>query len=181
MNLVTLPTEEFLRATEPQYPRKAIEYLPIQLAHDFGTIADISKHLGFVFGGPVDHLFRQVQTPPGWTVSSTAQVQWDIIRDPQGRKRGMVFHKWAEADWYLARRYVVQRYTGKGDVQVSIIDTSTREPVHVIGEGPARPHEQALRDDWRAYYCAIDRLESEAREWIDANYPDHENVFAYWD
>lgn len=143
--------------------------------------------LGFKFGEPEDDLFIAVTFPKGWSKRATEHSMWSEILDDKGRKRGSVFYKAAfydrSAHAHLERRYIV---TGE------YLDASGAEHNWESAERPASQRcivrdnadgkvlfktESAPRDDYRKH----DEFSDAASAWLKENFPDNDNVLAYWD
>ena len=162
----------------------AAAHLPAMLSGSGYSLADIAANLGFVFGEtlPDDPLFRTATLPPGWTLQATNHAMHSDLLDAQGRPRGSVFYKAAfydrRADWRLLPRYVVfSTYDDNGAV-TGVMDAADHTWVFQAGE--AARDENMTAADWATYSAAIGRHDAEARQWLATQYPEHANVFAYW-
>lgn len=125
------------------------------------------EKLGFVFGDAVDDLFLKATLPAGWTRAATDHSMHSDILDEKGRKRVGVFYKAAfydrSADAHLVARFRVERKYPKDDVRVTgdtvlpTIITDGGIEIHCVGECSRRD------------YDSVDRLDNEARKWLDEN------------
>jgi hypothetical protein len=146
-----------------------------------GNTREQFESLGFVFGEVVDDLFIQATLPTGWQKKATSHSMHSIIVDDKGRERVGIFYKAAFYDrvahMSLSRRYSYgcNPVTGWGDAYDSNAD---REGV-VCDQGEIiwRSEIKAKRDDFKL----TDKLEAEAKAWLEASYPDWKNDLAYWD
>lgn len=148
------------------------ETLPID-----GTLKDrpVWEALGFVFGENADDLFVNVKFPEGWKKVTTDHSMWTNLVDGKGRKRAGIFYKAAFYDRSshirLERRFSYDPYRRSEDKpglwECWVIDCG--KPSKLIGECAERNYQEC------------DSLRGKALEWLKANYPEYENVAAYWD
>lgn len=155
-----------------------------------GLNRTILEHLGFVIGGNVDELFVAATLPTGWELKPTSHSMHTDIVDDKGRKRGSIFYKAAfydeRAEMHLLSRYYINSnfscddagnacdYNEAAFQAICICDHTQDTPIHYI----AINADDAPRD--KEYYNMRDTQEVEAKVWLDANFPDHKNVIAYW-
>lgn len=138
--------------------------------------------LGVKFGEPADDLFYNVELPQGWKIEATDHSMHSNLVDDKGRARGGIFYKAAfydrSAHMHLNRRYSfnVAPITGWGDSYESGV-TPFWGIVTDCGQIVWHTEETVGAKDWDGK----DRVEKQAREYIDATYPDHASPMAYWD
>lgn len=148
----------------------------------------ILKSFGVVFLGPVegDPMFQYVNLPKGWKKKPTSHSMWSELVDDKGRKRASIFYKAAfydrKASISLCRRYTYDQDYGEaydvGQLVVyvkdgsSIIFTTTVRDI-VYREGGAKDYDVYDKIQKEAY--------TEAKNWLNVNFPDWEKYDAYWD
>lgn len=142
--------------------------------------------MGVQVGEKVDDLFVSVVLPQGWRKEATEHSMWSTLLDEQGRERATIFYKAAfydrNAHMNLTRRYQAVGYNDC-DAEGNLLERKQNgeraayyllriedcgKPIHTIGVHGV--------DD----YPLMDRHDTEAREWLEANFPDHRNPLAYW-
>lgn len=144
------------------------------------------EKLGVVFGADQDDLFVNVTLPTGWTKKATDHSMWSDLIDAKGRKRGGLFYKAAfydrKAHMDLVRRYSVDQYStcdvngqtaeyGKHThIRTVVKDSNT--VVKSFGEP---------RLDGSHNYDLADEQAAEAKAWLNENFPQWNDVTAYWD
>lgn len=179
LGALTMGTGGSIEASEARGQQELVasEQLPTRLRGC--TEADLTK-LGFVLGAaePGDPLFRAAKLPPGWVKRATPRSMWSDIVDDRGRNRFVLFYKAAfyDRDAYMriVPRFTIDTYadTATPDHRAVLIVNSNGTEFHRIGE-------YKWKDDVTAGTSAA--LALQAAAWLAENYPDHENVFAYWD
>jgi hypothetical protein len=137
------------------------------------------EKVGFVFGEPLsgpDQIFVACTFPNGgWTLKETEHSMWSNLLDDKGRKRASVFFKAAFYDYNahtfgLECRYRVgSTYDDHRATAVVVQDTATGADLHTFPLSSDRD------------YAERDRLDKEAQDWLDANFPDWKDPMAYWD
>lgn len=141
---------------------------------------DSLEKLGFKFGDLVDDIFIAVEMPKGWSKKPTDHSMWSDLIDSKGRKRGGIFYKAAFYD-RNAHASLNTRYRVEGNYQLKlgkqsqyfVIDTATSEPVFST--------KIINISDPKSYWDIDEGVAQQARDWLQENYPDHEDVLAYWD
>jgi hypothetical protein len=140
----------------------------------------------------------EAEFPKGWTTRPTNHYMWSDLLDDKGRVRGTIFYKpdfWdQDAHVKLNRRYYARtkrdyewldanrdKYTDMHDVRqdqpvtVTIIDTANWDkPVWSYGPITAKGY----ATPWPEFDNALNKLSDEA---IQTQFPNHEDVLAYWD
>lgn len=138
------------------------------------------ESLGFVFGEDADDLFINVQFPEGWSKKSTDHSMHNDLLDTEGRVRGNIFYKAAfydrRAHMHLKCRYIAMLNYDlpNGEVQAVVNDQAT-------DESPFSTERVVLERNSDEYWRAQDSHEAVAVAWLKKNFPDHDNVLAYWD
>mgnify|MGYP001606995066 CR=1 FL=1 len=135
------------------------------------------KFLGIVESDP---MFQYVELPEGWKKVATDHSMWSDLVDEQGRKRASIFYKAAfydrSAHMSLNRRYNYNRdYTRQNDEGVAVAFVTDGKAVIYTTPVYQLPSERT-----KEFYVLTDRVDEEAKEWLDTHYPDWQNSGAYW-
>lgn len=157
-----------------------------------------------------DKMFLDVLMPDGWIKTGTGHAMWSNLLDNTGRLRGTIFYKAAfydrEAFINIEQKIKIVINRGK---YLSREDKKANVPVlfQVIEQGAGviystdaqvcpQPLPKKLNKEWNLlsdkekqeywaweeqYDLWVAGRECEVIEWLKANKPDFENVFAYWD
>lgn len=177
--------------------------IPSRINGDYGGKGEAQlKAMGFELGpipkGSDDDIFRPALLPKGWKKVATDHSMWSEIHDEKGFARISMFYKAAfydrsahlnlnvrlhtEDDWEerektgTIRSFITAVMPGqdaKGDrnkVIVHTIECPETFPDHKEARGYAHP-----------FFVAQDNNRMAAKEWLKANFPDHEDPTAYWD
>lgn len=183
-NFLVAATPGGIEAQEAQGQQDfvASETLPLEMLH--GTTREQFEKLGFVFGEPIDDLFVAVKMPEGWSKRPTSHSMWSDLLDSQGRKRASIFYKAAfydrSAHVSLNRRFRCACMLGdfyKTDIGYEERDAGNWFGVVYDGENIVWKSDPISG----ASYEQQDELGESAKAWLDDNFPEWENVLAYWD
>lgn len=170
---------------------------------------DMYEKLGFKVIGPSknDDLFLDVELAPGWSKQLTDHSMWTDLLDDKGRKRAAIFYKAAfydrEADINFAKKihYRVDRlgflqgdysavngvYNAKNtpfcghvtDFDGTILFKT--EEVMIVEAFNQPENKGGYTDEYRELLFKTEKeLKDKCLEFLKENYPDHENVLAYW-
>jgi len=151
------------------------ERLPLDLN---GSKQEDYEKAGFVFGDPINSIFRSVTFPEGWRVQRTGHAMWSDILDTRGFVRGNIFYKSYDekAHTDLNRRlYLIPDYhedtreflgyhlecaMPKGQPAKSLAEfpASKGETTFYLGEGHAA-----------------------GTKYLEENFPDYKDPGSYWD
>lgn len=142
------------------------------------------EKVGFEFGAELDEVFMEASFPDGWRKVPTDHSMWTDLVDGDGRVRGSIFYKAAFYDrkghCRLSRRFSIgQHYEDDGRVIVRLED----------GAGKVNWDEVVLPcPDWGgdretalAAADAIDAASVEMEQRLRREFPEFEEVTAYWD
>lgn len=141
-----------------------------------GTQAQLAR-FGLTFGADVDDLFVACVLPQGWTKRAGAWDTHNDLFDAQDRHRAFLYFK---AVFYDRQAYM---------------SLHQRFNVHLYGPGRDQDHRRAtitdggkvllelgewnrMGDDFRETSSA---LHAQGVAWLNARYPQWNNVLAYWD
>jgi hypothetical protein len=140
------------------------------------------EQLGFVFGDMHDDIFIKVTMPQGWEKRASSHNMWSYLHDPQGRQRGAIFYKAAfydrSAHMSLDRRFHYGAMPENGYESETYNTDNRKAYVKDMATG-AYVFEItgiAPKDS-----KAEDAAKAQCKQWLLNNYPDYENVLAYWD
>lgn len=131
---------------------------------------EITEHTGIQFHEDLNELFVRVTLPEGWKKEATDHSMHSKLMDEQGRERAGIFYKAAfydrRANVFFNRRYSAHgHYNDAGEVtKVLVLDGEK-----VIKELPTDP---SLKNYEQG---------DVGNRWLDENYPDWKDVWAYWD
>lgn len=131
-------------------------------------------------GEPVvgDEMFTSAVLPVGWQKRATDHSMWSELLDSKGRVRAGIFYKAAHYDRSAHiqphRRFQIDRYSHnvKGEVKASIKDA--------CGEVEFTTEIVKVGEDDKEWDVR-DRLEAEAKAYLDEHFPEWESPEAYWD
>lgn len=146
---------------------------------------ELSQRCGIQIAGDSDELFYQVQLPDGWQIVGGDHPMWTTLKDDKGRGRALVFYKAAwydeRAELHLCYRYqfVNDHDSDKPNIIVNVIDYGQgpeAEVIHEVGR-VSRKHEQDMDMENISLENA---LHVAAKQWLEVNYPDYRNCYAYW-
>lgn len=143
-------------------------------------IAEQYKLMGIEVIGETegDSLFMDVVMPSGWKKESTDHSMWNNLVDSKGRIRGSFFYKAAfyDRDSFMnfTTRYKWDTdYSDKNFVGYHVWDSEKQEIVFNAGK---------LAKDYSApdYFKKQDELQKLCDDFLKNNFPNHEDINAYW-
>lgn len=143
------------------------------------------EQLGFTFTDiEGDDILCNATLPKGWSIQATEHSMWNNIIDENGMIRGRMYYKAAfydrHAHMYLECRYkMCNIYVGEDHSTTEIYFGNNEEKLFVAGQIHSKENE--TREERLARYNLEEELEEKTRNWANQNYPDWENVHAYWD
>jgi hypothetical protein len=157
---------------------KSADRLPTAVNYPYDTtISEVSEKLGIQLGSIIDDVFIEATFPKGWHIKPTEHYMWSNLIDDRGRKRASIFYKAAfydvSAHINFECRYDINGYATREDGGVKlrgcqVVDRSTEKVLwssDFVGE----------RD-----YDSQDKNSAEARKWLNENFPQRDDPFAYW-
>ncbi|MFZ5364752.1 MAG: hypothetical protein ACOZBH_00955 [Patescibacteria group bacterium] len=145
---------------------------------------------GVKFLGPAaDPLFQLVSLPAGWTKVPTGHPWLSMLIDDRARERARIFYKDAYYD-RQARLVLVPRFgVHESCHDISQMLSESEFLAYVTDGGAVTDCGKTLYvtkvvslegDKLQRYRSAMRAIE-EARSWLEKNFPDWQNSFAYWD
>lgn len=157
---------------------KSADRLPTVVNYPYDTtISEVSEKLGIQLGSIIDDVFIEATFPKGWHLKPTEHSMWSSLIDDRGRKRASIFYKAAfydvSAHISIKSRYVVNPYvcSQSADVkmfQCQVVDTATGSDLWSSEFVP------------ESDYTTRGINHEGAKKWIDSNFPNHNDPFAYW-
>ena len=152
----------------------------------YGQLAkDVYESLGFVVIGESkgDSLFLDVQMPEGWSKKATDHSMWTDLFDYSGSKRASIFYKAAfyDRDAFIrfANRYEVHSNYDKNEEGGLLKDGNKVMMSYCVFDNKEQKALFSVPKEFMNY-----DEEREARdkckEYLEANFPDKDNVVAYW-
>ena len=157
---------------------KSADRLPLDINYPRGvTHAQVADATGIKFGNVVDKIFIEATLPDGWKIVPTSHAMWSDLVDDKGQRRAGIFYKAAFYDYNahinFECRYGINGYATREDGGIKlrgcqVVDKSTEKVLwssDFVGE----------RD-----YDSQDKNSTEAHKWLNENFPQHDDSFAYW-
>ncbi len=139
------------------------------------------EKLGFVFKDiPGDDVLCYGALPEGWSIRPTDQSTWHDIVDENGITRGDMFYRASsydrDAHMKLFCRYRVRREIIDGETEIFF----GNETEKLFVAGRVKIDFDASREEVESQFERTNMLIMKAQKFADENYPDWENVHAYW-
>lgn len=156
---------------------KTADRLPASINSPRGMhYTQVSTELGIVFGKIVDEIFIEATLPEGWKIEPTDHSMWSHLLDAQGRKRASIFYKAAFYDRNAHISYECRYYFTYAEKEV---DGVTMRMYQVVDGADSKvlwvSDTAGVKD-----YDKQDQNRYAARRWLDEQFPNHNNPFAYW-
>ncbi|MEA3272809.1 MAG: hypothetical protein U9P90_04050 [Patescibacteria group bacterium] len=156
---------------EPEGAREALERAGVKF-HEGKPAANI--------------LFDWVVLPPDWKKVPTSHPWLTMLVDNHGRERARLFYKAADRNAMLIYQprygllesdFGLEVLKGEGLISIAVADGCA-----VLDDGELVYCTEALRASGKKERFRIHReLVKTAKTWLDANYPNWEDPFAYWE
>ena len=172
-----------LEHMEAEGQQKAVKYTMV--AKRMRPNREVWEKLGFTFSDiPGDDVLCKAELPEGWYLEATSHSMWSNIIDEQERTRGSMFYKAAfydrDANMSLSSRYdVCSDYIDDNYTKIEVYFGNENEKLFVAGQ-VCTPRD-ASRELRIANYREEERLRELAKKFAEENYPDWQDVTAYWD
>lgn len=151
-------------------------------ANSYGNINPVEQYekMGIKVIGQTDgdELFLDVVLPEGWKKQATDHSMWNNLVDDKGRVRAMFFYKAAfyDRDSFInfKTRYETScDFSDKTSMTYIAKDTATGE---VIYKAPIMTRDCNDPD----YFKNQDAFQAQCRGYLDTNFPDWNDINAYW-
>lgn len=123
-----------------------------------------------------DDLFMGVKLPDGWKKEATDHSMWNNLLDDKGRVRATFFYK---AAFYDRDAFVnfSTRYNWNSKYYDEKIENDNVKTAVVKDNATGEILFESEKHTWRN----SEQYEQQAKEFLKTNYPDAENINAYWD
>lgn len=133
----------------------------------------LEQEWGVKFLHDRDNIFVYAKLPEGWTIEPDQnRGYWSVLRDENGGRRADIFYKDVYGDrvaqMAIATRFRISTIRTTTSYTLSVYDNKTSSNIREFGEF-------GLTE-----YKSIDDMYSVAAEWLENNYPDYSNPYAYW-
>lgn len=157
---------------------KSADRLPVEINYPRGLLrSKLTEELGITFGAVVDKVFIEATLPEGWKIVPTSHAMWSDLVNDKGHKRAAIFFKAAFYDYNahisFECRYVIDSYV---DVEVDGVKMRKCQVMDKITKLPLWSSEPAGERDFKAQ----DKSREQAAAWLEAQFPKHNDMFAYW-
>lgn len=144
------------------------------------------EKIGITIVDEYDDLFWNVKLPDGWEIKATDHNMWNNLYDDKGRKRADFFYKAAfyDRDAFINfnTRYHICVDHVADPKNYEIWKLSDYQGVIKDGEEIIFSTERiAATGNYDEDDKIKDYLKKQLCEYMDKNYPDYENIDAYWD
>ena len=155
------------------------------LAKDMYPSKEVWEQVGFTFTDiPGDDVLCKATLPEGWSIKATDHSMWNEIIDAKGHVRGTMFYKAAfydrSAHMSLNSRYRVHsEYIGEDSRTVEVYFGNAQEKIMVAGQVYLKRY--ATPEEKKEIWDKQNMLLEQATKFAQENYPDWQNVIAYWD
>ena len=175
--------ERVIEHMESEGQQKAIRNT--MMAKKMNPSKEVWEKLGFSFSEiPNDDTLCQATLPDGWTIKPTDHAMWNEIFDSNNAKRGAMFYKSSfydrDAHMYLESRYkICTKYLDDNYESREVYFGNEQEVLFIAGQ--IIIPEKATRQERIDAYEKEEKLRKIAEQFANENYPDWENVQAYWD
>lgn len=123
-----------------------------------------------------DDLFLGVKLPDGWKKEATDHSMWNNLLDDKGRVRATFFYN---AAFYDRDAFVnfSTRYNWNSKYYDEKIENDNVKTAVVKDNATGEILFESEKHTWRN----SEEFEKQAKEYLQANFPDAENINAYWD
>lgn len=152
--------------------------LPIKGNSPFGLDPKSQyEAIGIKVIGSSDDLFYDVELPAGWNLKPTDHPMWSHLYDHKGGNRASIFYKasFYDRDSFINfnYRYLVieerEKDAPQDDIKIGwryvVVDYLTKKNLFETERYNGYDNQQ---------------LKKQAKDWLKSNFPDHEDINAYW-
>jgi hypothetical protein len=125
-----------------------------------------------------DDLFIGVKLPDGWKKEGTDHSMWNRLVDDKGRVRGQFFYKAAFYDRDSFMNFTT-RYTWRSDYSeknfcgYDVFDSEKNEVIF-------KTEKMSTDCNTPGYFKTQDKLQQQCKDFLNNNFPNHEDINAYW-
>ncbi len=154
------------------------------LAKEMKPAKEEWEKLGFSFKEiPDDDVLYMAKLPVGWNLRPTENSYWTEILDENDNVRGQMFYKSSfydrSAHMFLKTRYKVVSKFIDDTYNQEIYFGNDNEKLYVAGV--VNGNNSDPDDVRKAYWDTVNQYRADAELFADNNYPEWQNVHAYWD
>lgn len=145
------------------------------------------EKMGIIIIEEHDDLFWNVQLPEGWEIKATDHTMWNNLYDDKGRKRANFFYKAAFYDrdafinfdtrFNLSVEYIADIDSDFETWEKSDYQGTVKDGEEVIFSTDCIPPV----DNYDENREKQNILRAQLEEYMHKNYPDYEDINAYWD
>lgn len=172
------------------------DYRPCETCKGSGRSPEafaVLEATGFTFGDPEDGIFTKATIPDGWKFSALGHAMWSDLLDAEGSKRASVFYKAAfydrtahisfEPRYQVGYQEIGDYDEGTARSRYAVLDSRGRESaLFVPNEEYRKTYDRNMSDEEASIHrnrWGEDR--KACWSWLAENFPEHDNVMAYWD
>ncbi len=144
------------------------------------------EKMGIEIVDDYDDLFWNVRLPEGWETKATDHTMWNELLDAQGRKRGTFFYKAAFYDRSAFINFETRfqfEVTHDCDPEEEYEIWSKADLVGVVkdsGKVIYKTKTEPVADNYEKDREIQNKLYEELEAFLAKEYPDYENIHAYW-
>jgi hypothetical protein len=125
-----------------------------------------------------DDLFIGVKLPEGWKKEATNHSMWNNLVDDKGHIRATFFYK---AAFYDRDAFVNFKTRYNWDADYSNKETCSYRVVDGANNEVVFQTEQMTRDcNQPGYFKKQEKLQQQCKDYLDKNFPNHNDINAYW-
>lgn len=157
----------------------ASDQLPRKCNHPYhGNAAEIYHKMGIkVFtSSKGDDLFMGVKLPEGWKKEATSHSMWNNLVDDMGRIRATFFYKAAFYDRDAFVNFIPRYSRISNYIDGEKIDGQSAKTVTVKDNATGAVIFETEKHTWKNE----EEFQQQAKDFLGTNFPDHEDVTAYW-
>ena len=145
------------------------------------------EKMGIKIIGEYDDLFWNVVLPEGWDIKATDHTMWNELLDDKGRKRATFFYKAAFYDRdaftnFETRYKIATTHSANDNEDYEVWRMS--DHIGLVKDGEEVIYKTACvpaTGDYSKDDKIKNKLYEELEDYMKENYPDYENIQAYWD
>lgn len=128
-----------------------------------------------------DTLYFDAELPAGWHIKATDNIWWSEVIDNKGRKRAGVYCKemCGTGDTFIkffARYDFYANFNEQDKENMSWVVTDNATELVVF-----ETEKMSTDSNERDYWVLRDKLTGQCLDFLAKNYPNHEDINAYWD
>ena len=143
--------------------------------------------MGITIVDEYDDLFWNVVLPEGWIIEATSHAMWNNLFDNKGRKRADFFYKAAfyDRDAFInfeTRYHANVAHVADSSADYEVWKNSDYQGTVKDGDKIIFSTERvAATGDYKSDDLVKAELKKKVLHFMEENYPDYEDIHAYWD